>query len=97
MSAQVLGNARHGGAMKLAREAMRRLRECGEAAVLLGAGGDVVLMPHWSPDYAGTLTRRSTHLCGIYRMPADEQPCAINAASICADMIESWRGLKVAA
>lgn len=35
MTAHVLGNARQGGAMRIAQEAVRQLRECGEVAVLL--------------------------------------------------------------
>lgn len=95
MSAQVLGNARQGGTIKLALEAIRRLRECREMALLLSAKGDVILLPHWSPEYADALTRKQSHLCGVYRMPVDPDAKApVTARAVCEDMIERWRELR---
>lgn len=56
----------------------------------------MILLPHWSPDYTGTLTRRSRHLCGVYRTPADERPVKfkVTARAVCEDMIERWRELR---
>lgn len=95
MSAQVLGNARKGGVLKYAIEALRRLRNYGEVALLLSHRGDVILLPHWSPEYADALARKSAHLCGVYRMPADaDAPAPVTAGEVCADMIERWRELR---
>jgi hypothetical protein len=95
MSAQVLGNARKGGTIKCALEAMRRLRECREVAILLSAKGDVILLRHWDAEYADALTRKQAHLCGVYRMPQDvEAPAPVTAGDVCEDMIERWRELR---
>jgi hypothetical protein len=69
----------------------------GEGAVLLGKGGDVILMPHWSRDYGRTLTRRSRHLCGVYRTPADGTPSKITARIVCDDLVSRWRELRAVA
>lgn len=94
-----LGNARRSGAMRIAQKAVRKLRDCGEVAVLVGASGDVVLLPHWTPDYTDTLTRRADYLCGVYRVPVDDQPSKdpVTARVVCDDMIDRWRELRGAA
>lgn len=95
MTAQVLGNARRGGTIKFAMEALRRLRECREVALLLSAKGDVILVRHWDHEYHDALTRKQAHLCGVYRMPEDvEAPAPVTAGDVCEDMIERWRELQ---
>lgn len=91
-----LGNAKQSGAMRIAQEAVRRISEMGEGAVLLGKGGDVILLPHWTPDYADTLTRRSRHLCGVYRTPADGTPSKITARIVCDDLLAKWGEVRAA-
>ena len=95
MTAQVLGNARQGGTIKFALEAIRRLRECREVALLLSSRGDVILLRHWDPEYTDALTRKQAHLCGVYRMPEDpDAPAPVTAGAVCEDMIERWRELR---
>lgn len=87
---KVLGNARQGGALRIATEVVRQMRHCGEVALLLGRRGDVILLPHWAPDYADAL-KRTRHLCGVYR---DQHAGQVTASGVCEDLVESWRGLR---
>lgn len=93
MTIHVLGNARRGGTIKYALEALRRVRECGEAALLLSRTGDVVFVPHWSREYTEAINRPA-NLCGVYRTPDADEKLPITAADVCADLIERWRELR---
>jgi hypothetical protein len=93
-TARILGNARKHGAQRIALAVARELKDCGEIAVLLGQGGDVIVLPHWHPDYEDVLVRRSCHVCGVYRAPADGALVSGATAHICDDMVARWADLQ---
>ena len=97
MTAQVLGNARQGGTIKFALEAIRRLRECREVALLLSSRGDVILLRHWDPEYTDALTRKQAHLCCVDRMPeVPDAPAGVSVATYVGYLVASLVVLPLA-